>query len=212
AGLWDTWRGSGGRPDALVLDAGPTARQADGLAHALEDLSTRPVAPAPVAVPPARAAGGWPVAPPPDSAWGAVARAERARDEASSALPLTRAAIERERADLASLGSYLEGGAGRAHGEARDLAARAAFLDSLKASLDALDRRLRDVRDAATRHVLERSRDLLRACRDDLLWIAAMRHLDVDPPGVAREDPTPAGHVDPAAVLAAEERLAQAVA
>jgi tetratricopeptide (TPR) repeat protein len=210
--LWSTWTSAGGRPDALVLDAAPTDRQADALAHALEDLGARPAAPAPEAVPPARVAGGWPVAPPPDSAWRAIARAEHARDEASYALTVTRAAIAREREDLASLGSYLKSGGVRAHGEASDLAARAAFLDSLKASLDALDRRLRDVRDAATRHVLERSADLLRACRDDLLWIAAMRHLDVDPPGVAREDPAPAGRPDPAAVLAAEERLARGVA
>ena len=42
--LWSTWTSAGGRPDALVLDAAPTDRQADGLAHALEDLGAFHVA------------------------------------------------------------------------------------------------------------------------------------------------------------------------
>ena len=77
-------------------------------------------------------------------------------------------------------------GARRGRGLSRSIeeaaigASRAARLDSLVASIDSLNARLQDVRDASIRRVGVRTEGILETCRANLLWLRAMHHLYVD--------------------------------
>jgi tetratricopeptide (TPR) repeat protein len=210
--LWRAWESNSPLSPALVLDALPAERLAAGLAHASADLTARPDVALPGLEAPAPAPDSpWAVAPPGPEVWGALARSARELGESSHTLERTRWDLARERETLDGRRRYLEGGLERTRREVAELSAHASLLDSLLATLEALDARLRAARDEATRRVLRRTMDVLEACVKDLRWMAAMRHFHLEGPNRERAVPAPAGHPSPDSVLAGEEALARAV-
>src|SRR5262249_34549695 len=148
----------------------------------------------------------WPVPPPPPADWTRIAESARAVAESEHQLERARWAVDRERAALAARVRYLGIGATRVQRERGELDASAALIDSLRGTLEALDARLKSVRDDATRNLLERSAGVLAACTRDLLWLGGMRALYLNGPG-QRGRPVPSGAVPADSVVAAEESL-----
>ena len=114
-----------------------------------------------------------------------------------------RLAAVAERARLQAQRDYFGTGAAKTAKEQALLAARAARLDSLEGTLEALLARLEHVRDEATRRVLERGARVLAAARGNRLWIASLRRLHVDGPERARTV-APRGMPDPDSLTRAE--------
>src|SRR5262249_33385545 len=92
------------------------------------------------------------------------------------------------------------------------LEAMMAKLDTLRRDLAGLDRRLQNVRDAATRHVLQRATEIVGRADDQLRWMMAMRHYHIDGPRPLRRLDVPPQYPSPASVLTVEENLTHAVA
>lgn len=205
--LWAGWRTNRAMTDAIALDGVATEAWAESLSRGMGVviLPHGPIAPG-IEAPPAPYASE-----PTTSEWDTVNAAARKVAETRTSLARTRWEIEQERARLGSMVRYLGSGAGRTRNEVDEAARRAAFLDSLRLRLDALDARIRGVRDAATRRVLERTSTLIARCIDDLLWIHGMDHFHVGGPNRARAVPPPAGFPNREALLANEERLARAI-
>jgi tetratricopeptide (TPR) repeat protein len=204
--LWTAWRANGVLSDAVTLDGGATEAWAESLARGMGIAL-----PPPAHVPNARTAAATGTVEPTTAEWDTVMTAARQRAETRHALERAQWKAARERERLASLRGYLGTGAGRTRTEVDELARRGAFLDSLRLRLDALDARIRGVRDAATRRVLERTSSLLARCVDELLWIHGMRHFHVDGPNRSRTVAPPAGYPDPEALLASEEHLTKQI-
>ncbi|MBI1795903.1 MAG: tetratricopeptide repeat protein [Candidatus Eisenbacteria bacterium] len=212
APLWTSWRADAALSSAVLLDGAAAESAAARLAVRSLDLTTRPAVVIPAPDAPARApAFRWAVSPPPPEAWRALAASARALDETRGALERTRWDAARERETLDTLRRYLGAGLDRAHRETTGLEARAALLDSVTATLDLIDARLRHVRDEATRRVLVRSAELLRGCMNDLLWLGGMRLISIDGPYPARAVAAPAGYHAPDVVVAQEEVLVRAI-
>ena len=210
--LWQAWESDSPLSPAITLDALPARLLADRLAEASLDLGARPEVELPLLDVPARPAESpWAVPPPPAEVWRALAASARDLGEATHALAQTRWATAREQERLEASRRYLAGGLERARREAADLEGRTSLLDSLKATLDSLDARLRAVRDEATRRVLRRTAELLDGAADDLAWMQAMRHFHLEGPNRPRALPPPAGYPSPDSVLAGEEELARAI-
>jgi tetratricopeptide (TPR) repeat protein len=196
----------------VILDGAAADTLAAGFATVSTDLSTRPSLDPPFPTSPSPAPGmRWPVAPPPPEDRRAIAESGRALGEAGYQAERTRWAIAREREDLSALQGYLGNGLERARREAAELEAHATLLDSLNRTLDAIDARLRSVRDEATRRILTRSAKLLRGCADDLLWLGAMRLYHIEGPNRGREDVPPAGMHTPETVVIQEEMLVRSI-
>src|SRR4029079_18879579 len=106
---------------------------------------------------------------------------------------------------------YLGIGLTRTRGEIAGLETRTVLLDSLRRTLDEVERRLKGVRDDATRRLLAHGADLLRQCEDDLLWIGGMRRFHVEGPNREREESMPRGIPSPESLLAGEEALARSI-
>ena len=210
--LWRTWEGRSLAPPALLLDLPPGAAIARGLADTSSDLRERPEAALPDLETPAFGeASPYAVPPPAPAVWKAVAGARRDRDEAQGELSLSRWQEVREEERLGAMRRYLAFGLSRTRSQADSLAGYASLLDSLRATLDSLDARLKAVRDQATRRVMLRTRNVLEECAGNLLWMDAMRLFHLDGPNRERALPPPDGYAGPDSVLAAEARLARAV-
>ncbi len=209
--VWAAWGLDANPADVLVLDARLAKGGADVLARASLDLTLRPELKVPVLDVAARASLPSNVPLPSAQEWTAVAQAARDADEAMANLTRTRWDLAAERERLEELRRYLGAGQELTQRETRELVARAALLDSLRRTLEALDARLRSVRDAATRRVLERATSVVEQCANDLLWIGGMRHFHLDGPRRAALLAAPAGHVAPDSVLRAEEGLAREI-
>lgn len=209
--LWRTWQASSPLSEALMIDAAPARLLAESLADSSQDLRRRPRADLPALESPPGPASPFAVAPPPPDVWQAVAGAARDLGEASGALAINRWEQAREDERLGSQRRYLAGGLARARAEADSLAACVSLLDSLSATLAALDEQLRAVRDEATRRIVRRTMDVLEECAGNLVWIAAMRHFHLEGPQRARATAPPGGSPGPDSVLAGEERLARAI-
>ena len=210
--LWHAWEGNSLASPALMLDVEAGRTIARGLADSSDDLSARPDAALPELEAPAlRGDSPYAVPPPPPEVWKAVAGVRRDMGETAGALALTRWEQAREDERLGSQRRYLAVGFGRARREADSLAARSSLLDSLRATLDSLDARLKAVRDEATRRIVRRTMGVLEECAGNLLWMEAMRHFHLDGPERARAVPPPASYPGPDSVLAGEERLARAI-
>lgn len=205
--LWAAWRANGSLSDAIALDGVATQTWAESLAHGM-GVVVLPQGP----VVPGVSADVIPWGAEPTTAeWDTVNAAARRVSEARTERERTEYEAGVERARLQSMTRYLGAGATRDRSEIDEAARRAAFLDSLRLRLDALDARIRKVRDASTRRVLERTSTLLSHCVDDLLWIHGMRHFHIDGPNRARAVPPPTGYPNPEALLANEERLTHAI-
>ncbi len=207
---WKAWESGDPLSDALALDGVSAALFANALADASTDLSAPPAfeLPAPASAP-WGATMTWTVDAPNGEERRRIEATADAEREAEGALQRARWDLAREREALSSLTRYLTGGLGLARQEAADLEAKSALLDSLRRTLDDLDRRLRDVRDEATRHVLERTAAQLVACERHLLWLAAMKHFHLEGPNRVRAVPAPLGYEPADSVVAVEEALAR---
>jgi len=211
--LWSQWESGAAPSTALVIDGAPSRAWTERLAAAAADLNAVPAAAAPALDAPAPTTGArWPLPPPPPEEWSAIAVASHQADEAREALDRADATIAAVRRDVTERSHYLTWGFDHAHREELQLQARLAHLDSLRRQLDAVDRQLRGVRDEATRHILARVSDLLGRTADQLRWMHAMRHFNIDGPLPKRPLDVPVGYPPPDSLLASEEALAQSVA
>lgn len=207
--LWRSWQSGGPGSDAWLLDSDAAAALAERLASALTDLRARPEFEVPLLDVPS---GGAALAPPPSSdAWREVETSAATAGAAAAALTRARWALEREREALAARRHYLAYGGDQARRVADDLAARAATLDSLRASIEALVQRLRGVRDAASRRVLERAAAVSLACENSIRWMRAMAHFHLSGPERERAKPMPPGIPSRDVMLAEEEALTRAI-
>jgi TolA-binding protein len=210
--LWAAWEKDVDLPEALMIDAAPLERSADRLAEASLDLHARPEPVAPPVVTPDRISGVSFVPPPPAQAWRAAAASGRALADAEHELERAAWAIEAERRTLGDRARYLGVGLGRVREEQQLLAARSAFLDSLRGTLEALDARLRAVRDTATRRIVARAAAVLEAVERHARWTAAMRHLHLEGPNRERPILPPPGYPGADRLLDDEDTLARSVA
>ena len=208
--LWADWGAYPGLHETLALDALPAGEVAGRLAAASADLTQRPALELPALDAPA-AAGTSFVPPPPPEAWEELAALDHRRAGTLGELTRTRAEAALERERLEDLGRYLGAGRDRTRLEASILRDRKALLDSLKATVEALDQRLRAVRDAEGHRVAQRTAWILETCAGDLLWIEGMRRFHVDGPDPERATAAPQGFFGPQVLLNEEEALVRAI-
>jgi len=209
--LWARWAIE--LPQAeLLLDLGPAEREADRLAAAARDLTVRAPGATPALTAPAReAALPWAVTPPSSADWDSLDGSARRLGESAGELERTRWDHAREREQLDALARYLAIGLGRGRTEADELSRHAAFLATVRSTLDSLDARIRAVRDESLRRILMRSAAVVVRAGNDLLWIRGMRHFHLDGPNRERALPPPAGYAPPDSVTDREEELAHAI-
>ncbi|HTK31960.1 MAG TPA: tetratricopeptide repeat protein [Candidatus Saccharimonadaceae bacterium] len=210
--VWVAWQSDVPGGTTWPLDGRAAGGEAARLGDAAADLAAEPEATSPPApIVPAAVATRWAIPAPPESALARVAAAERARDEASYQLSRTRWAVAEERAALERQRGYFALGRGHVADEQTLLAARLSRLDSLRATLDAVDARLRAVRDSASRQIVARARRLLDEADRSALWMQGMRFYHLDPVTRSRTAPTPPGYAGADSVVDAEEALTQGV-
>ena len=212
APVWNAWNSGTAATEALQLDAGAVQTWTSRLAAAATNLDATPDA----SVPPLEAlASGegprWQVPPPNASESSALAVSRAKVDEAREGLDRADGAVAALRQDVALHAHYLEHGYGKVHGESVQLAARAAHLDSLRAALDRVDANLKSLRDASIHHIVSRVSGLLARGADQLRWMLAMRHFNIDGPTPLRTLAVPAGYPSPDSLLAHEQALLDAV-
>jgi TolA-binding protein len=208
APLWDAWkRGAAGAP-SLILDG-------DAVHAASLRVAARSIASGATleSVPPALDRGPRSAAPvlapaPPLEDWRRLAVSARAVDENLARLERTRWAATLERERLAGQRDYFGHGAGLARHEEALLIARGRMLDSLRASLEDLDARLRAVRDASSERLVRRARRMIAAGEAHLAWLGAMRLYHLDGAHHAAEHEAPAEHPSADSLARAEEALA----
>lgn len=211
--VWRGWESGPGPSSAIVLDAAPAKQWTERLARAATNLTAPPSLPTPSLDAPRFApAPRWQVPPPPPEVWSALTTSARRVDEARDELARADAVVAEVRRLIAERTRYLERGFVQAHDSATRLEAMMANLDSLRRHIDALDRRLKAVRDESTRHILARADTILAHTQDQLRWMSAMRHFHIDGPTPKRPLDVPDGYPSPDSVLAAEENLAHSVA
>jgi TolA-binding protein len=210
--LWAAWRESECSSDALMLDALPAELLARQLEQASLDLSQRPAieVPPPIAAKRARATME-PVEPPSPEEWRAVAASEGALGVARSDLERTRWELAREREELDADRTYRGIGLERARREEQEGLAQTALLDSLRRTLDDVNRRLKGVHDESTRRILARTGDVIESCARNLRWLRAMRHFYVEGPNLGRAVAPPPGFPSADSLTRAEIDLASAV-
>jgi tetratricopeptide (TPR) repeat protein len=208
--LWATWDTEPTPSDALAVDDMPAFLLAERLAQASADLRARPaLEPPPLDAPAPHPPSRWTVEPPTSEERGAVVAAGRALAEVSYERDRFRRAMAEEQERLADRQRYLGVGIGRAQREADTLGLRARLLDSLTRDLDALDARLRAVRDEAKRRVAMRAEQVREQGQRNLRWLTAMRRFYVEGPNRTLPSRTPPGYPSAADVRAREEALAR---
>lgn len=158
---------------------------------------------------PERAVGLPAVPGPLPAEWAALAAAESRAGEAlaAAARAADDARIERER--LAELTRYLGTGRDSLARERERIEGRLARLAELHRALDAIDARLRAVRDSAASRVVRRAAALVAQCEAQELWAAGLDHYWVNGPAPLR---APAGLAGPDSVLGTERALLERVA
>src|SRR5206468_12189700 len=104
------------------------------------------------------------------------------------------AAVAAVRRAVAERARYLTHGIGLVYREESQLETRFVELDSLRRRLDALDQRLKSVRDQAIRHVSVRALQVLDRSADQVRWMQAMRHFNIDGPTPKRPLDVPSGY------------------
>jgi TolA-binding protein len=210
--LWAAWRESESSSDALMLDALPAEMLALKLDQASLDLGQRPAieVPAPIEATRARAMVE-PVEPPSPEEWRSVAASQGALGEARSELERTRWELAREHEALDADRTYRGLGLERARHEEQELLAHAALLDSLKRTLDDVNRRLKGVHDESTKRILARTADVIESCAQNLRWLQAMRHFYIEGPNRARAFAPPAGFPSADSLTLAEIELTSSV-
>jgi len=137
----------------------------------------------------------------------AAAGARTGEAEAEAARADDAARIERER--LAELARYLGTGQDSLARERARIESRLARLGELHRALDAIDARLKAVRDSAARRVVQRAAALVTQCEANERWAAGLDHFWAQGPAPLL---APAGHASPESVLAAERVLVRGVA
>ena len=212
APVWNAWNSGAGSSDALQLDASAVEAWTSRLTAAATILDATPDS----AVPPLEAlAPGegprWQVPPPNAGEWSALAGSRAKVDEARDALERADGAVAGLRRDVSLHTHYLEHGYGKVHDETAQLETRAAHLDSLRAALDRVDANLKSLRDASIHHIVSRVSGLLARGADQLRWMQAMRHFNIDGPTPLRPLAVPAGYPSPDSLLAHEQTLLDAV-
>ncbi len=210
--VWASWDLDAAVADALVLDARLVKGSADVLARGSLDLTLRPKLNVPTLdVAPSSAGARSPIPMPSAQEWAAVAEAARNADQAAARLTRTRWELDAERERLDAMRRYLGTGQEATRREAAELLRRTALLDSLRRTLAALDARLRSVRDAATRRVLERAASVVQQCANDVLWIQGMRRFHLEGPQGSVPGAAAPTMAAADSVLRAEEALARAI-
>jgi TolA-binding protein len=209
--LWAAWSWGAVPSDAVILDLAAPVASGERLADRTADLDSIPTPDLPPLEAPAPSTAlRWNVAPPSESEWREVAASRNAIDETAYRLERTRREAEHERAALEERRRYLGVGLDRVRSEEDSLNARAAFLDSLRRSLETLDERIRAVRDEAVRRVLSRALRIEQRSDDHRTWTAAMRFFHLDSPDSAA-GVAPDGFPGAGRLLGAEDTLARAI-
>ncbi len=149
------------------------------------------------------------VFPPSAPEWAALSNAQARTGEADAAAARAGDEARRERESAAELQRYLRTGQDSLAREHARIETRLARLGELHRALDAIDARLRAVRDSATRRVLRRAAALLAACEANQRWIAGLDHFWVKGPAPMH---APAGYASPESVLVVERALVRGVA
>jgi outer membrane protein assembly factor BamD (BamD/ComL family) len=207
--LVTAWEDDPARSGAALVPTRRLAAGAQALGRAGADLHapTDPVASA--FDRPERAAIRGDLLTPEPAEWKALEISGVAAGEAASDAARAGDDVRRERDRLAMLRAYLEGGRDSLGTERVAIEARLARLGELHRTLEAIDARLRAVRDSASHRAVERAAALVAQCEANERWIAGMRHFWVDGPSPLR---APAGQAGPDSVLATERDLVRRVA
>jgi TolA-binding protein len=208
--LWNAWQAHADGAQTLALDGDAVRRAASRLAGDATRLGADPK-PEPVALDRAGAPARAAVPPPSAAEWRDVAATARALAEARAALDRNRGALGAERGRLDRERNYF--GSGREHldEQIRQLIARGHVLDSLRVTLDALDARIRGVRDAATLRMARRTAGLIETGASHLLWLGAMRHYYLEGAPHETEAFAPPGYPSADSLVAEETALARAI-
>lgn len=209
--LWDAWR-RGRDAGALLLDGAAVHAASRVAAGDALEAGGRPGEDPPVLERAGLRAGPRaPAPPPPPADWRRLAEARRAMDQNGATLAATRRAIEAERARLAAERAYFGHGAADARSRAALIGEHGRMLDSLGASLDQLDARLRAVRDASIERITRRARELAARGGAHLAWLGAMRTYHLDGAHHDSERRAPEGVPSPDSLVRAEDDLARAL-
>lgn len=203
-----SWEDDPARSGAPVVPARRVVAAADSLGRSRADTRRGAGDVGAVFDRPARTPGLPVVAGPSPAEWTGLATAEAQSGEASAAAARAADDARAERERLAELTRYLGAGRDSLAAERGRIEERLARLRALHAQLDAIDARLRDVRDAATARAVRRATLLVEQCEANERWIAGLEHFWVDGPAPLR---APAGSAGPDSVLAAERALVESV-
>ena len=141
--------------------------------------------------------------------WSALVAADARTGEADADARRAADGARLERERVTELRRYLETGQDSLGREQARIESRLARLGELHRALDAIDARLRAVRDSATRRVVRRAAALVAQCEANERWIAGLDHFWVKGPDPLR---APAGLASPESALVAERELVRAVA